>query len=110
MEAAPPSYTTADPPSNTHEAPPAYSVPDGFTIGSRTAKPFVDASQIKDHLLLLHAFAELKTSVEGMTATGIPHLPSDNERRWACFVGLAVERSDSESQFYSNPPALTVLT
>ncbi|KAJ7343339.1 hypothetical protein DFH08DRAFT_703050 [Mycena albidolilacea] len=92
MEAAPPSYTTADPPSNTHEAPPAYSVPDGFAIGSRTAKPFVDASQIKDHLLLLYAFAELKISVEGMSATGIPHLPSDNERRWACFVGLAVER------------------
>ncbi|KAF8191598.1 hypothetical protein K438DRAFT_1591296 [Mycena galopus ATCC 62051] len=60
--------------------------------GHPKTKPFVHASQIKDHLALLNAFAELKISVEGMTNAGIRHLPSDNERRWALFIGMAVER------------------
>jgi hypothetical protein len=108
MEAAPPSYTSPDPPkinapssSGANDAPPAYSFPDAFTIGGgRTTKPLIDASQIKDHLALLNAFAELKISVEEMADPGIPHLPSDKERRWAWFVGLAVERS--ELQRYSD--------
>ncbi|KAF8215340.1 hypothetical protein K438DRAFT_1749388 [Mycena galopus ATCC 62051] len=66
-------------------APLAYAFPDTFTIGNRRTKPFVNASQIEDHLALLYAFTELKISVEGMAAAEIPHLPSDNERRWAWF-------------------------
>ncbi|KAJ7119045.1 hypothetical protein C8R44DRAFT_625746 [Mycena epipterygia] len=99
MEAAPPpSYTSADPPSisapaGAPEAPPAYSFPTTFSIGGgRTTKPFVNTRQIKDHLALLHAFAELKIKVQEMSNAGLPNLPSDNERRWAWFVGLAVER------------------
>jgi hypothetical protein len=100
MEAAPPpSYTSADPPSiNTPsdaapDAPPAYSSPTAFVIGIHTTKPFISAPQIKDHLALLHAFAELKIKVEGISDLGVPHLPSDKDRRWAWFVGIAVERS-----------------
>ncbi|KAJ7700855.1 hypothetical protein B0H17DRAFT_925014 [Mycena rosella] len=99
MEAAPPpSYTSAEPPSinapsGKPEAPPAYSFPTAFTVGaSRTTLPFVSVPQIKDHLALLHAFAELKLKVEGMADFGVSHLPSDQERRWAWFVGLSVER------------------
>ncbi|KAJ7042053.1 hypothetical protein C8F04DRAFT_1078148 [Mycena alexandri] len=97
--APPPSYTSVDPPSidvpaRATEAPPAYSFPERFTIGSgRTTEPFVNASQLKDHLALLHAFAELKLSAEAMgTDLGIPHLPTEKEERWVFFVGLAVER------------------
>ncbi|KAJ7921384.1 hypothetical protein B0H13DRAFT_1604569 [Mycena leptocephala] len=104
MEAAPPSYNSASSPSinvnapAANEAPPAYSIPNAFAESSRSAtgtgiEAFVDVPQIKDHLALLHAFAELKVSVERMTdEAGIPHLPTDNERRWGWFVGLAVER------------------
>jgi hypothetical protein len=109
MQTAPPSYTTVgiNASADTHEAPPAYSFPEAFTIGGRTTKPFVNVSQIKDHLALLHAFAELKISVEGITTTEILHLPPDKERRWAWFVGLAVERSGL--QFYSSHLVLTLL-
>ncbi|KAJ7491083.1 hypothetical protein FB451DRAFT_1349431 [Mycena latifolia] len=101
MEASsppPPSYTTADPPSisapsGAREAPPAYSAPTSFTVGAgRTTKPFVTVPQLKDHLALLHEFAELKIKVEGMSDLEVSHLPPDKERRWAWFVGLAVER------------------
>ncbi|KAJ6620392.1 hypothetical protein B0H10DRAFT_2163599 [Mycena sp. CBHHK59/15] len=100
MEAAPPpSYTSVDPPSINaptgaqDAAPPDYSFPTTFIIGARsTGAPFVNAAQIKDHLALLRAFAELKLEVEGLPDADIPHMPADKERRWAWFVGLAVER------------------
>ncbi|KAJ7184501.1 hypothetical protein C8R46DRAFT_883048 [Mycena filopes] len=106
MEPAPPPSYSADSPAvdfkagakaeakATSDAPPAYSFPEKFSIGNgRTTEPFVNASQLKDHLALLHAFAELKLSVEAMGPdSGIPHLPTDKEHRWAFFVGLAVER------------------
>jgi hypothetical protein len=103
MEAAPPSYNSASTPNIApvaNEAPPAYSIPNAFAESGRSAtgtgiEAFVDVPQIKDHLALLHAFAELKVSVERMTdEAGIPYLPADNERRWGWFVGLAVERSE----------------
>ncbi|KAK7035892.1 hypothetical protein R3P38DRAFT_3484110 [Favolaschia claudopus] len=97
MDASPPAYTTPNPPSinalpNSREAPPAYSIPATFTIGGRSARPFVTAAQIKAHLALLHAFAELKSSVESNNFAGVPHVPTEKEQRWAWFVGLAVER------------------
>ncbi|KAJ6465113.1 hypothetical protein C8R47DRAFT_991660 [Mycena vitilis] len=95
-EAAPPSYTPAEkqrPLVDAPGAPPAYSIPEAFSIVGKATKPFVNAAQIKDHLALLNAFAELKLSVEGMTDdSAIPYLPSDKEARWAWFTGLAVER------------------
>ncbi|KAJ6606211.1 hypothetical protein DFH09DRAFT_1017165 [Mycena vulgaris] len=99
MEAAPPpQYTSGDPPninapSGAPEAPPAYSSPTAFTVGAgRTTKPFINVPQIKDHLALLHAFAELRVKVEETTDLGVSYVPTDKERRWAWFVGLAVER------------------
>lgn len=73
---------------------PASSFPGQFKLGNQMTKPFVNAEQIKDHLALLNAFAGLKTKVEGMTDPRIAFLPSDPERRWAWFIGLAVERWD----------------
>ncbi|KAJ7778735.1 hypothetical protein DFH07DRAFT_730681 [Mycena maculata] len=114
MEAPPPSYNSAEgldsnkispgskkvssdakisPAEITPGAPPAYSAPTAFTIGaSGPTKPFVSVPQVKDHLALLHAFAELKLKVAEMTDPGVAHFPADNERRWSWFVGLAVER------------------
>ncbi|KAJ7684433.1 hypothetical protein DFH06DRAFT_1073106 [Mycena polygramma] len=103
MEPAPPSYTSVDEQHQSADAPPgpqgtstppAYLIPKAFPIGvGRVTKPLLDVSQIKDHLALLDAFAQLKLSVESMSADPeIPYLPSGKELRWAWFVGLAVER------------------
>ena len=54
----------------------------------------MNISQLKGHLVLLHAFAELKRQVEGLQER-IPEMPADLERRWAWFIALAVERSVS---------------
>ena len=74
--------------------PPTYTAPTQFNIGIlRTSEPLVNISQIKSHLALLHAFAQLKKQVEGLEDL-IPQMP-DPERRWSWFVALAVERSVS---------------
>ena len=72
-----------------------YTAPTQFSIGSHfTPEPLVKISQIKAHLALLHAFAELKKKVEGLQKKRtIPQMPEDRERRWPWFVGLAVHRS-----------------
>ena len=70
--------------------PPTYTAPTQFSIGSQlTTEPLVNTSQIKTHLALLHAFAELKNEVEGLQEG----TTEDFERRWAWFVALAVQRS-----------------
>ena len=102
---------------------PTYTAPTQFSIGSQlTPEPLVKISQIKAHLVLLRAFAELKNEVEGLQEEGTipqilvdlkrrwasPPLPADLERQWAFplaqmpvdlerkwpwFVALAVQRS-----------------
>ena len=74
--------------------PQTYTAPTQFSIGSQlTPEPLVNISQIKAHLALLHAFAELKNEVEELQEGTIPQMPADLERRWAWFVALAVRRS-----------------
>ncbi|KAJ7600398.1 hypothetical protein C8J56DRAFT_767239 [Mycena floridula] len=66
-----------------------------FKIGDvATVASLVDVEWVKGHLRLLRAFAELKTKVESLdsSAWGIPDVPQHAERKWAWFVGLAVER------------------
>lgn len=72
--------------------PPDYTPPSKFVIGSTiTTEPLVGLPEIKGHLALLHNFAELKKQVETMTVS-VPYVPTDAERKWTWFVGLAVER------------------
>ena len=92
----PPAYSTSDNVNTTDNPgpPPTYTTPTQFSIGSQlTPEPFVNISQIKSHLALLHAFAEFKKEVEGLKEGTIPQMPADLERRWAWFVALAVQRS-----------------
>jgi hypothetical protein len=98
MTDAPPSYT-AQPSANVQDSdvpPPAYTFPTTFRIGSlRTASPLVHTAQLKGHLALLHAFATLRSQVEGLSETDElkrAQMPASKERRWSWFVGLAVER------------------
>ena len=72
---------------------PTYTAPTNFSIGSQLTEPLVNISQIKAHLALLHAFAELKNEVEELQEGTILQMPADLERRWAWFVALAVRRS-----------------
>ena len=72
---------------------PTYTAPTNFSIGSQLTEPLVNISQIKAHLALLHAFAELKNEVEGLQEGTIVQMPVDLSRRWPWFVGLAVQRS-----------------
>jgi hypothetical protein len=68
-------------------APPEYTFPESFNIGTGQTPPFVDSAQLKGHLALLHSFAILRSQVDGLT---VP--PDDKDRRWTWFVSLAVER------------------
>ncbi|KAF9463652.1 hypothetical protein BDZ94DRAFT_1192440, partial [Collybia nuda] len=83
----------------TEDVPSAYAFPATFIIGSkRTSAPLVNSAQLKGHLALLHAFARLRQRVDGFDGyvkQAIPLMPDDLERRWAWFVGLAVERFSS---------------
>nr|GAT45567.1 predicted protein [Mycena chlorophos] len=67
-----------------------------FHVGGKETRPFVTVDQLKDHLALLHAFADLRARVEDTSAEdlGIEYFPpeSEKERRWSVFVGFAVER------------------
>ena len=80
--------------------PPTYTAPTRFSIGSQLTPALVNISQIKAHLVLLHAFAELKNEVERLQESMIPlalmaapDLRVQVEKRWAWFVALAVLRS-----------------
>ncbi|KAJ7048381.1 hypothetical protein C8F01DRAFT_1282707 [Mycena amicta] len=84
-------------PSPSGSTPPSYSPLATFRVGGKqTPKPFVDVAQLKDHLALLHAFAELRIRVEGTSSEelGVEYFPpaDEKERRWTVFVGFAVER------------------
>jgi len=96
--APPPAYNSPNPgrqvDANNTEAlpPPNYTPPTKFAIGSSTTtQPLVRIVEVKGHLALLHAFAELKNQVDALEVP-VPHVPKDKERKWAWFVALAVER------------------
>ncbi|KAG7447834.1 uncharacterized protein BT62DRAFT_948034, partial [Guyanagaster necrorhizus] len=73
--------------------PPSYELPYPLFIGHRALQtPFVSISQLKGHLCLLRHFASLKERVEGIDRSRYPDAPSDKDRKWSWFVGLAVER------------------
>ena len=58
-----------------------------------TPKPaLVNISQVNGHLVLLHAFAELKNQVEKLHQS-VSHMPAQPDKRWAWFVAMSVERS-----------------
>ncbi|KAF7304479.1 hypothetical protein HMN09_00850200 [Mycena chlorophos] len=94
-----------------------------FNVGGKETKPFVTVDQLKDHLALLHAFADLRARVEDTSADelGIDYFPPENEkeRRWSVFVGFAVERferwclaltlKEAESEIAAILPPLDVL-
>ncbi|KAG6849697.1 hypothetical protein H0H93_006205 [Arthromyces matolae] len=91
----PPGYNADS--SNTHdEAPPHYAFPEKFEIGSlRTTAPLVTTKQVKNHLTLLNAFANLRNQVNNIRVDAqqaIPFPPLDIEKRWCWFVAMAVER------------------
>lgn len=95
-----PSYDKKDtqPPGYPPEAsnsPPPYTFPTSFQVGLRRVAPFVNINELKAHLRLLKAFAELKAQVVLWEKDEqIPLMPMDPERRWTWFVGLAVERCE----------------
>lgn len=73
--------------------PPPY--PTSYTIGTtRLDAPLVDVGQLKAHLALLRAFKALKVKVDERSTEELPAVVNelDKEKRWAWFVGLAVER------------------
>lgn len=89
QESKPPSYSAGD------VGLPAYSPPTSFTIGTKTlASPLVQVQELKTHLSLLRAFKSLRTTVEEGKVAKWPEIVHglDPQRRWAWFVGLAVDR------------------
>lgn len=82
-------------PYNENVDPPAYTQSKSYPVGGQNADLFVSERQLKAHLKLLGAFWELKQQVvEGRFGVSNTKLleQKDPERRWAWFVGLAVER------------------
>ncbi|CAL1714287.1 unnamed protein product [Somion occarium] len=95
----PPAYiATADAGNSQSDSPPpSYSAPKSYKIGSHTlGSPLVDVDQLKAHLALLHAFKLLRTDIQSKSAEELklPRVVNllDENKRWAWFVGLAVER------------------
>lgn len=94
----PPQYHATAPATTTDNAtedavpPPQYTFPTSFAIGAKRTKGLlVTIPQIKGHLALLDAFANLKKEVEQWT-DNIPNMPGDMDKRWGWFINLAVER------------------
>lgn len=85
--ALPPAYT-AD------RAPPVYTFLSSFNVGVKTTPPLVTTLELKGHLCLLGAFFDLEQQVKfihnDIFAEAHPSMEPD--RKWACFVELAVER------------------
>lgn len=79
---------------NDQAAPPTYSPPSAYYIGSHTlTNPLVDVYQLKAHLGLLKALHDLRQAVEA----GDDRFPElvhamGHMQRWGWFVSLAVER------------------
>lgn len=71
---------------------PKYTAPSTFSIGDTVTEPLVGLPEIKGHLALLHAFAELKKQVGSADTSNVSYVPENKEQKWAWFVGLAVER------------------
>ena len=96
MDDPPPPIYAARPPVNpavvddrAGPAPPQYSFPQSFNIGTRRTPPLVDSTQLKGHLALLRSFALLRSQVDELSGNAVIE---DKDRRWAWFVSLAVER------------------
>lgn len=94
-DAPPPAYRASDTksvPTDAVDQPPWYTFPTSFRVGAKqTEGPFVTIAQIKGHLALLNAFADLKRAVIAHKDP-IPQMPTNPEKRWAWFVNLAAER------------------
>lgn len=66
-----------------------------FKIGTATTPgPLVSVSELKGHIALLHAFSELKKTVEASDINPFLKTPSQSlhDAKWTWFVGIAVER------------------
>ena len=93
----PPSYRAEDngPRLPVDGAPPAYTFPQTFVIGTKkTTGPLVTTSQLQGHLGLLRLFWELRQKVESNEDDRIPAFAKamEPELRWAWFVALATDR------------------
>jgi hypothetical protein len=73
-----------------------YAFPAKFTIGFRRTEPLVDITQLKGHLALLNEFAEFRSLIDRLgeleANTKLQETSESKDRRWAWFMGLAVER------------------
>ncbi|KAF9461936.1 hypothetical protein BDZ94DRAFT_769324 [Collybia nuda] len=78
--------------------PPGYYFPSHFQIGMWSTEALVNVSNVKSHLVLLHAFATLRLMVDSLEQSSMPvwldKMPEDKGKRWAWFIGRAVERFD----------------
>ncbi|KAK7037408.1 hypothetical protein VNI00_011158 [Paramarasmius palmivorus] len=68
-----------------------------YAIGQAFTSPLVSMSHVKGHLRLLHAFATLRSQIINLSERDIEDkfpwfTPHNKDKRWAWFVGLAVER------------------
>lgn len=67
--------------------------PTSYKIGQLwTYAPLVSIPGLKAHLALLHTFAEMKNSVHNVEVPATSNIPKDKDKRWAWFIGCAVER------------------
>ena len=80
---------------NAHPNPSTYAFSSEFTISSHRIPSLIHLDQLKGHLALLHAFAELRLQVDKASDTktwNSAYVPKDKEKRWRWFVAMAVER------------------
>lgn len=75
-----------------------YVPPTSFSVDERSlSRPFVDIRDLKAHLYLLRAFKNLRNAVEFLQGAPTKRWPQEvlkmePEKRWAWFVGIAVDK------------------
>ncbi|RDB24427.1 hypothetical protein Hypma_008478 [Hypsizygus marmoreus] len=108
---------------NSYGAPLEYPYPELFHVGRWPTSPLIDVAQLKGHLTLLREFASLKSTVDALEHNAgkacLDQMPEEKDRRWAWFIGRAVERferwcktlqiRDSEKRIENWLPPLDVI-
>ncbi|KAI0049887.1 hypothetical protein FA95DRAFT_1488384 [Auriscalpium vulgare] len=94
-QTSPPTYDEAGTSTDTEATTSTPGFTGVFRVGRKELHgPLVEAKHLKLHLGLLGAFVQLRQQLEAGRDAGLPEpaMRLEAERRWAWFVGLAVER------------------
>ncbi|KAI5478060.1 hypothetical protein MNV49_005523 [Pseudohyphozyma bogoriensis] len=108
-----PAQTAPAPPPKSDRVPSTKSAPNPFPLGlvvanRRLSEPLVTTDEVRQHLLLLGAFDELRRSVQAQVEDGETKWEiADPSVRWSVFLVVAVERFEEWIRMFEQSEATT---